>query len=35
MWEWRLAVNGHEGSYWGEGDENVLKQIYGDSCTAW
>lgn len=28
----RGHVNRHEGSY--QGDENVLKLIYGDSCTT-
>lgn len=29
--EWRLTVNGYEDSHW---DANVLKLIYGNSCTG-
>ena len=32
-WEWRLIVNRHDRSHWG--DENVLKLIYGDDYTTW
>ena len=35
-WSWvrqqGLIVNGHQGSYWGDG--NVLKLDYGDGCTT-